>query len=588
MMPAYVSHLGNHLWQSTLFAAAVAAFTFLLKKNRAHVRYWLWFSASLKFAIPFSLLIALGSHLNFSRPGIALKTPPPQFPVVMRTVFVPAKPVVQPETRPQKIRAIPALLLSMWGCGFSVVLLSWWRQWRRIRKALRAATPLDFETRIQALSSPERLEPGVFGIWRPVLLLPEGITDRLTPAQVDAIVTHELCHVRRRDNLAAAMHMAIEAVFWFYPLVWWIGRQIVEERERTCDEEVLQLGNEPQPYAESILKVCEFYLESPLRCTSGVTGANLRKRIRAIITNRAAKKLHWSKKLLLASVAISTVIVPLWIGFVNAPQLRAQSQRGEPLRFEVASVKPNKSNSRQSGLQFLPGGRFSTLNIPLQIIIAVAYDVPFQSPRLSGGPDWIRSERYDIEATPEKDAIPSGTTVKLRKQKIELMLQTLLQDRFKLKMRREMVEQPVYAAVVAKNGPRLQNAKIEEKDCSYEPGQGGIVCHQLTGGQGRGLHGQAVDMSDLVGFVANWTDRPVIDKTGLEGLYDIETEGWVPLRPRMPLPPGAKPSEEDLAFADPGRPTLFMIFDRLGLKLESQKAPVETFVIEHVERPTEN
>lgn len=78
-------------------------------------------------------------------------------------------------------------------------------------------------------------------------------------------------------------------------------------------------------------------------------------------------------------------------------------------------------------------------------------------------------------------------------------------------------------------------------------------------------------MSDVVLFVANWTDRPVVDRTGIKGLYNIQTEEWVPLRPRPGPPPGAQPTAEDLAMADPMRPTLFMIFDRLGLKLESQK-----------------
>ena len=119
----------------------------------------------------------------------------------------------------------------------------------------------------------------MFGIFRPVLLLPEGITDRLSPAQLQAVLAHELCHVRRRDNLAAAIHMFVEALFWFHPLVWWIKARLIEEQERACDEEVLRLGGDPQVYAESILKICEFYLTSPLICVSGITGSNLKKRI---------------------------------------------------------------------------------------------------------------------------------------------------------------------------------------------------------------------------------------------------------------------------------------------------------------------
>src|SRR6185312_10120322 len=147
------------------------------------------------------------------------------------------------------------------------------------------------KTDLPTLSSPALLEPGVFGILRPVLLLPEGITDRLTSEHLSAILAHELCHVRRRDNLTAAIHMAVEAIFWFHPLIWWLGVRLVEERERACDEEVLRLGNKPHVYAESILKTCQFYLESPLTCMSGVTGSDLKRRVVRIMTQRIVDRL---------------------------------------------------------------------------------------------------------------------------------------------------------------------------------------------------------------------------------------------------------------------------------------------------------
>jgi beta-lactamase regulating signal transducer with metallopeptidase domain len=119
------------------------------------------------------------------------------------------------------------------------------------------------------------------------LLLPKGISAQLSAEEFQAIISHELCHVRRRDNLTAVAHMAVEAVFWFHPLVWWLGARIMEERERACDEEVLKTGTEPRIYAEGILKICQFYIESPLRCVAGVTGGVLTKRIEAIMSNRA-------------------------------------------------------------------------------------------------------------------------------------------------------------------------------------------------------------------------------------------------------------------------------------------------------------
>jgi beta-lactamase regulating signal transducer with metallopeptidase domain len=120
-------------------------------------------------------------------------------------------------------------------------------------------------------------EPGVFGIFRPVMLLPAGIVERLTPEQLLAILLHEANHMRRRDNLTAFLHMLVEAVFWFHPRVWWIGARLVDERERACDEEVLRLGSEPHTYAEGILNICKLCVESPSACGSGVTGANLKK-----------------------------------------------------------------------------------------------------------------------------------------------------------------------------------------------------------------------------------------------------------------------------------------------------------------------
>ena len=105
-----------------------------------------------------------------------------------------------------------------------------------------------------------------------------------------------MCHVRRRDNFFAAVHMVVEAIFWFHPLVWWIGSRMVEERELACDEEVLRMGCEPADYVEGILKVCRLYTESPLPCVSGVTGADVKKRLRAILAGGIASELSGEER----------------------------------------------------------------------------------------------------------------------------------------------------------------------------------------------------------------------------------------------------------------------------------------------------
>src|SRR5262249_33286725 len=154
-------------------------------------------------------------------------------------------------------------------------------------------------------------------------------------------IAHELCHVRHRDNLIAAIHMFVETVFWFHPLVWWIGKRIVEDPERACDEEVLRLGSEPRGYAERSLGIWKHYVQSPLPFVSGVTGADLKKRIESIMKNRAVLRLNFTRKAVLAVAAVAAVALPITVGIVNAPLVRAQARAGQKwLTFDVASVKP--------------------------------------------------------------------------------------------------------------------------------------------------------------------------------------------------------------------------------------------------------
>lgn len=266
--------------------------------------------------------------------------------------------------------------------------------------------------------------------------------------------------------------------------------------------------------------------------------------------------------------------------------IQAQPSAVKPTAFAAASVKPNKSGDVRGTLpEFLPGGRFEARNSPLLIIVAAAYNLPFNpTPRLAGVPAWIGMEKFDIEATAEKSAIPSGMQTKDRQDRMRAMLRSLLAERFRLRMRRELKDQPVYAIVTAKNGPKLKSAGIEEKGCD-EAANKDLHCHAFVGGRGRGLHAKAVDMSDLALYVSNWTDRPVVDRTGLPGLFQIETRGWATMTPGPEPPAGAKGEDgSDLASI----PTVFAIFAEMGLKLESQRAPVDTFTIENIERPSGN
>jgi bla regulator protein BlaR1 len=366
-------------------------------------------------------------------------------------------------------------------------------------------------------------------------------------------------------------------------LVWWIGKRMVAERELGCDEEVLSSGGEARVYAEAILNVCKLFVESPLSCVSGVTGADLKKRIEEIMANRTSLGLSVGKKMLLVGAGALALTVAVVIGLVDAARVQAQSQK---LTFEVASVRPHVGMDRMTltAPTVLPSGRF-VFRFPLPFLIAYAYRLPFnRNARLTGMPDWAPQAIYDVEAT---STMPAGLSIQARGERVRLMVQALLADRFKLAIHREPKEMPVFALVVAKWGPKLQPADIDEKDCpeaQLEPppplGSTPVpgVCHAFNGGQGRGLHARAVDMSDLTSFVENWTDRPLLDKTGITGLYRIETKGWLPL--------DAAPSTA----AGPGtdHPTLYEVFEQLGLKMEPRKGVTDVYVIDHIEKPSEN
>jgi uncharacterized protein (TIGR03435 family) len=326
MIPDSLLPIANHLWQSTVFAGIAGVLTLLLRKNRAHARYCLWLAASAKFLVPFSLLMLVGGLVG--RHSVVLPAPT-RVPVLVEQVNepfvagVPSGAVAMPHA--SKSALVPTLV-ALWAIGCGALVFSWWMRWHRMQVALRAASPVPLGIGIPALSSASILEPGVFGVFRPVLLLPDGIGDRLAPAELQSILAHELCHVRRCDNLATLMHMIVEAVFWFHPLVWWLGARLMDERERACDEEVLRMGSEAEAYAEGILKVCELYLQSPLKCVAGVTGANLKKRIEAIMANRPMRNLSLPKKVGLVLAAVLAIAIPVILGITNAPGLRAQAQ----------------------------------------------------------------------------------------------------------------------------------------------------------------------------------------------------------------------------------------------------------------------
>ena len=341
---AWTAALANHLWQSTVVTGIAWLLSLSLRKNHARMRFWVWMIASVKYLIPFSLLIAARESL---RSAFATPIQRPLLAAAMEQITLPFSQVAPPaavsfaSATPEAASRLgnlwPVILLAAWLCGFLLVMFSWMRGWLRIRASIRASSRMTLLAEVPVFCSSYLIEPGIFGIFRPVLLLPQGIDDRLSPAQLDTIIAHEICHVRRRDNLTAAIHMVVEALFWFHPAVWWIKTRLLEERELACDEVVLQSGSEADIYAESILNVCKFCIESPLACVAGVAGSDLKGRIVRIMTGKAASNLGPGRKLLLALAATVAVSIPVVFGLVHIKQADAQTPAGNPAQ-EIAGT----------------------------------------------------------------------------------------------------------------------------------------------------------------------------------------------------------------------------------------------------------
>ncbi len=586
-----ISLLASHLWQSTLFAGAASLLTLAFRGNKAQVRYCLWLAASYKFLVPFALLTGLGSHIQTWTPATVhqIAIAAPQLSYTVDRFSQPLFPQIRLSANAASARALLDLVIpGLWLCGVVYLVLTRLRRWRAIRLLVRASIPANIAAPIEIRSSPGLVEPGVVGLMRPVLLLPQGIAQRLTPAEMNAILAHELCHVRSRDNLLACLHMIVETIFWFYPLVWWIGARLLDERERACDEEVVSRDNQPGIYAEAILKVCKLYVESPLVCVSGVTGSNLKRRIESIMRTRRLAGLSVGKKLALGIAGMLALIVPIVIGALNAVWAQEgpdrETKAGGKIAFEVASVKPDPPGALRHVLLPPVGNRLSTRQASLRLLIQYAYGV--NSFQIFGGPDWMNSSGFDIEAKAEGN--PS-------RSQIWLMLRSLLEDRFKLKVHRETRLMPAYALTIAKGGLKLP--KAAEGDCiDPAPVQGqrppapcGYVTIAFEPAKGLDVEGRQVTMADFISVLSRILQRSIIDKTGFSSKLDVNlrfayeqdiTVGvpnpWPQANSGQPEDPGINP------------PITGALRQQLGLSLKSFEGPVEVLVVDQAEGPSKN
>jgi len=234
-----------------------------------------------------------------------------------------------------------------------------------------------------------------------------------------------------------------------------------------------------------------------------------------------------------------------------------------PLKFEVASVKPHPVGDNAVNIGPHPGG-FAATGVPVKLLIEIAYRL--KEYQVSGGPDWLNTEHYDILAKAAEGVNPT-------QEQMGPMLQALLADRFRLKVHRETKDLPVFALVVNKGGPKLKPAATNpvagvasDEHPFADKGSGPMIS------LGHGvLMGQQMDMKSLADALGMQSDRAVVEKTGITGEFDL-TLKWSP----------------EAAQDTSGTSLFTAIEEQLGLKLESTRAPVEVLVIDSAERASGN
>jgi uncharacterized protein (TIGR03435 family) len=442
-----------------------------------------------------------------------------------------------------------------------------------VATVVRLARRMGIDRPVRVLISTRIDVPSVIGWLGPVILLPPATAMGLTPQQLEAVLAHELAHIRRHDYLVNILQMVAETLLFYHPVVWWTSKQIRRERELCCDDLAVRCCGDAVTYARALTSLEKLRVAAP-SLAMGSAGGPLLYRIQRLLgaTTREGPS---------RCLGILATCLALTFAALNVSWVRAQSPADARPAFEVASIKPNTSGDRPGPTWFRPGGEFTATNTTLRDLIETAYQIAPRKGFVTGGPSWLDSDRFDVAAKAAAGAIGPGELDRDRVDKTKLMLQTLLDERFTLRLRRETKPLPIYELVAARSGPKL--TKTVEPDCSRPVS----LCHRFQGGSGWGIDGHAVSMRDLTDFLTLFTDRVVRDKTGITGEFDIRTTGWSDPNRRPAAGDGVARRPEEVL--DPSGPSVFTVLEeQLGLRLQATKGPVETFLIEHVERPSEN
>ena len=310
--------LANHLWQATLFFLLVLIIFLSLKRAPARVRYSLLLVTLAKFILPCAAIASLINRAGIDitslfaseggREANVAALSPFLSPVASTSLVLHAVESPEPSIGSSVITYVATVqhqshwyvaLTLVWLVGFILLLCIWLRKSGLLSALIRSGNVVrsgrEFEClqrvkswlglrrHVTLIISPKIAEPGVWRVLKPTVVLPSGISDRLSDSELEAIMMHELVHVERWDNLIGIVQRFVCCLLWFHPLIWLLDRQLLAEREQSCDDTVIRLGGDSKVYASSIKKICRHSLGWELSGLSNAAGSDLKKRIARIL-----------------------------------------------------------------------------------------------------------------------------------------------------------------------------------------------------------------------------------------------------------------------------------------------------------------
>jgi uncharacterized protein (TIGR03435 family) len=614
--------LVHFLWQGAGIAA-IAFVPLVLMRNRSpQVRYAVACVALVAMlAAPLATVGVLSRSSAVTAPGTSL---PMSIPADAAADAIPdarsiitnlnmARSLSTVDVTSPGLRAWLPLVVLLWIAGVGVLLLrllgGWWRI-HRLHRTSRMATPsiwtdaagriaatLGLSLRFRVVDSPLVDTPTVIGWVKPMVLLPVAAFAGLSPSQAEAILAHELAHIRRHDFLVNLLQTFAETVLFYHPAVWWLSSRIRAEREHCCDVVALSVCGDAVSYAEALVEL-ESWRTVHSHLAMAATGGSLMTRVRRLLGAPADDRPRAFGTLVIAGIVVLVICVAGASRYLAAAPAERAPQPGtadDPAAWSMVY------NHADSTMRFI-GYRGRDL-------IRFAYQIP--KARVIGGPQWLDEQTLTIvvnlDTAPRADEMPG-------------IARAALEDKLRLKTHVEKRNFPVLALVMAREdrtfGPRL---RVASRPCFD-------LQQWIAAGQPRdqlpewrrvppcgGVHDSSLGLTQhwsvtmpafaeyLRDYVKGWRFAPnnppparlgpalvslkdapdVVDRTGLRGRYDFELSAFYPTAALMSRFPFLKNVLEPMGFTSIPR----ALEDQLGLALVESEAPYDVLVIDQAEQP---